>query len=223
MNNTRLCVLLFAAALACAGPLRADCDFDEFPLLEGMQVASIAENMQWNNVPMSVKGFQVEAPLEAVKGFYGERWEGEVDFSEFGPWQQIMHLTEDCMMMVQLQGQGTQSMGRLMLVNPPDEEMVSRPLGSGVPIPPDAAVVSDMQNQDRFRDGQMVMLASSSTLEDSVGWYESEMARNGWQLNRRLVRQNDATLIYSEGREQLSIVFLRHQEFTQILLNRMDR
>ncbi len=216
------CLLFTGLALAERSAL-ADCDYDDFPLMGDMQVVSVAENMQWNNQPMSVKAFRADASVEALKAYYEERWKDEVDFSEFGPWQQILHINDECLMMIQVQAQGGQSTGRLMLVNPPDEDALQRPLGSGVPIPPEAAVVSDMQNQDRFRDGQMVMLASSDTLEGSVDWYEGELPRNGWQLTRRVMQQNDATLIYSKGREQLSVVFLRHGEFTQILLNRMDR
>jgi hypothetical protein len=211
--------------LALLSPVtRADCDFDDFPTLESMQLASVAEAMQWNNLPMSVKGFRTEAPLEAVRGFYGKQWEGEVDFTEFGAWQQILHINEDCMMMVQLRTAQGQTQGRLMLVNPPDEELTQRPLGGGVPVPPDAVVVTDMQNQDSHREGQLVMLLYPDAMDAATRWYEAEMVRSGWQLNRRQASQNNATLIYSKGREQLSVVFLRTAgDQTQILLNRMDR
>jgi hypothetical protein len=81
-----------------------------------------------------------------------------------------------------------------------------------------------MQSQDRFRDGQLVMLLYPDELTSASRWYEAEMVRSGWQLNRRHSSQNNATLIYSKGREQLSVVFLRTSDNqTQILLNRMDR
>jgi len=211
--------------LVALSPLvHADCDFDDFPTLDSMQLATVAEAMQWNNLPMSVKGFRTEAPLETVRDFYGKQWEGEVDFTEFGAWQQILHINEDCMMMVQLRTAEGQTQGRLMLVNPPDEELAQRPLGGGVPMPPDAVVVTDMQSQDSHRDGELVMLLYPETLDVATRWYEAEMVRFGWQLNRRQVSQNNATLIYSKGREQLSVVFLRTaNEQTQILVNRVDR
>ncbi len=214
---------LLGCALLVSTLVRADCDFDEFPQVPGMQVNSIAENLQWNNLPMLVKGFRVEASQERVQAFYSGMWEDTVDFSEWGPWLQITHIDEDCMMMVQVQTRDGNSFGRLMLVNPPDADRVAQPLGAGVPIPPDAAVVSDMKNEDDFRDGRMVMLASSDNLEASVAWYETELTRSGWRQEQRLLRENDATLGYSKGGVQLSVVFLRHGEYTQILLNRMDR
>ncbi|WP_153020678.1 hypothetical protein [Pseudomonas sp. BMS12] len=189
-----------------------------------MQLATVAEAMQWNNTPMSVKGFRVDASLQAVLDFYADRWAGVVDFTEFGAWQQVMHINDDCMMMVQARIQQAQTTGRLMLVNPPDKELVARPLGAGVPMPPDAVVVTDMQSQDEHRDGQLVMLLYPQEMSGAVSWYQTEMVRAGWQLSRRAFAQNNATLIYSKGLEQLSVVFMRTEgEQTQILLNRMDR
>ena len=202
---------------------QADCDFDDFPLGPGMATSRVSDNMQWNNLPMNVHLFRSDASLEQVQLFYQNRWEGAVDASTFGPWQQITHINEDCMMMVQMQGDERHSFGRLLLVNPPEAEASQRPLGEGVPIPPEAVVVSDLQSQDRFRDGQLVMLASSENLETSRDWYLNELPRHGWQLNQNTQQANDATLLYSKGHEQLSVVFLRHAEYTQILLNRMDR
>lgn len=220
--NRPLASLVFALATL---PLVAqgDCDFDDFPQMDGMQIATVAEAMQWNNMPMSVKGFRTDASLQAVLDFYGDRWAGAVDFTEFGAWQQIMYLDDDCMMMVQARTQQAQTTGRMMLVNPPDEELVARPLGAGVPVPPDAVVVTDMQNQDAHRDGQLVMLLYTGEMSGAVSWYQAEMVRSGWQLNRRQFSQNSSTLLYSKGLEQLSVVFLRTAgEQTQILLNKVD-
>lgn len=222
MNKTFLNLLLSLSVLPLIA--RGDCDFDDFPQMDGMQLATVAEAMQWNNTPMSVKGFRVEAGLQAVLDFYADRWAGAVDFTEFGAWQQVMHINDDCMMMVQARTQQAQTTGRLMLVNPPDEELVARPLGAGVPMPPDAVVVTDMQSQDEHRDGQLVMLLYPQEMSGAVSWYQAEMVRAGWQLSRRAFAQNNATLIYSKGLEQLSVVFMRTEgEQTQILLNRVDR
>lgn len=204
---------------------RAECDFDDFPQMDGMRLATVAEAMQWNNMPMSVKGFSTDAGLQAVLAFYQERWAGAEDLTTFGAWQQVLHLNDDCMMMVQARTVGSQTSGRLMLVNPPEDEQVQRVLGSGVPVPPDAVVVTDMQSQDAQRDGQLVMLLHPDSMASAVSWYQAEMVRSGWQLSRRAFSQNNATLIYSKGLKQLSVVFLRTttENQTQILLNQVDR
>lgn len=204
---------------------RAECDFDDFPQMDGMQVATVAEAMQWNNMPMSVKGFRVDAGLQTVLAFYNERWAGAADITEFGAWQQVLHLNDECMMMIQARTVGAETTGRMMLVNPPAEELVQRKLGSGVPVPPDAVVVTDMQSQDAHRDGQLVMLLYPDNMASAVSWYQAEMVRSGWQLSRRAFGQNNASLIYSKGLEQLSVVFLRttDDQQTQILLNQVDR
>ncbi|OEC35699.1 hypothetical protein SAMN05216600_104207 [Pseudomonas cuatrocienegasensis] len=201
----------------------AACDFDDFPVLDEMVVASIAEQLQWNNQPMNVKAFSLDGPLSTVLAFYSEQWQGAVDVTRFGEWQQVLHISEACLMLVQVQAHQGKSTGRLMLVNPPAEALATRALGSGVPMPPDAVVVSDMQTDDAGREGQLVMLASTESLEDNLRWYQSEMLRGGWQANHVAQQQNDATLIYSKGRKQFAVVLLRHEGFTQILLNRMEQ
>lgn len=204
--------------------VRGECDFDDFPQMDSMQVATVAEAMQWNNMPMSVKGFRVDASLQAVLAFYSDRWAGAADITTFGAWQQVLHLNDDCMMMVQARTVGSETTGRMMLVNPPADEQVQRKLGSGVPVPPDAVVVTDMQSQDAQRDGQLVMLLYPDNMASAVSWYQAEMVRSGWQLSRRAFGQNNATLLYSKGLEQLSVVFLRttDDQQTQILLNQVD-
>lgn len=223
MNRPWLCALALCAGWLPCALAQADCDFDDFPVLDEMVVASIAEQLQWNNQPMNVKAFSFDGPESSITAFYAGKWQDAVDFSKFGDWQQILHISEECLMMVQVQAHNGQSSGRLMLVNPPAAELASRVLGSGVPMPPDAVVVSDMQTQDGASQGQLVMLASSESLEDNLRWYQSEMLRAGWQTNHLAQQQNDATLICSKGREQLSVVFLRHEGFTQMLLNRVER
>ncbi|WJN61009.1 hypothetical protein [Pseudomonas sp. SO81] len=222
MNKRDLLLLLTVFAMPLVA--RGECDFDDFPTMDDMQLTTVAEAMQWNNMPMSVKGFRTDAALQTVLAFYQERWAGAEDITTFGAWQQVLHLNEDCMMMVQARTVGSQTTGRLMLVNPPADEQVRRVLGAGVPVPPDAVVVTDMQSQDAHRDGQLVMLLHPDSIAGAVSWYQTEMVRSGWQLSRRAFSQNNATLIYSKGLEQLSVVFLRTaaDDQTQILLNRVD-
>ncbi|MFI8740951.1 hypothetical protein [Stutzerimonas zhaodongensis] len=222
MNSPWRCVLIFCLGLLPGKAVHAACDFDDFPVLDEMVVASIADQLQWNNQPMNVKAFSLDGPLSAVTSFYTNKWQGAVDVTRFGEWQQVLHISEACLMLVQVQAHQDKSIGRLMLVNPPVEALAGRVLGSGVPMPPDAVVVSDMQSDDGGREGQQVMLASTESLEDNLRWYQSEMLRGGWHANHQTQQQNDATLIYSKGRKQFSVVLLRHQGFTQILLNRME-
>lgn len=215
--------LPLALALSSVGA-RADCDYDDFPRMDRMLVSSLGSGVQWNHLPMNGQTFRVPASVDEVKGFYGRQWEEAVDYSEFNGWEQIFHLNEDCMMLVQVKRQNDRfSYGRFLLTNPPARNAGEIQLGSGMPVPPGAQVISDMKSDDKIREGRLVLLRVEDNLHATNAWYETELARQGWSLEQRSRQANGVVLNYSKGRELMSVGLLRHQDQTQVLVNRMGR
>lgn len=209
--------------LACLGA-QADCDYDDFPRMDGMLVSSIGGNVQWNHNPLAGRSFRVAATLEQVKSFYAGKWEEAVDFTEFNGWDQILHINKHCMMMVQVKAQNDRySFGRMLLTNPPASDAGKQALGAGMPVPPGAQVISDMRSDDEIREGRMVLLLGDDDMNATRAWYESELQNQGWTLETRSNQANAIVLGYAKGREIMTIGLLRAQDKTQILVNRMDR
>lgn len=207
----------------CAGAY-ADCDYDDFPRMDGMLISSLGSTVQWNHIPLNARTFRVPASVQAVKDFYNQAWADAVDFSEFDQWQQVLHINDDCIMLLQVQAQNERfSFGRLSITNPPVAGADSMPLGSGMPIPPEAQVVSDMRSDDQIRQGRLLVLLSDDSMAATRAWYEAELLNQGWALEQRSLQANASVLNFSKGRELLSVGLLRHAEKTQVLLNRMDR
>lgn len=199
------------------------CDYDDFPRMDSMLLGMVADGMQWNNNAMNVRSFRVPATPEQVKSFYGKQWKDAVDYTTFGPWEQILHLNERCMMMVQVQAQNERySYGKLLLTNPPAPNASDRALGEGVPMPADAQVVSDMRSDDPLRKGRLTLLLIADDIHRTRAWYESEMLHQGWQLEHRSTLAGSVVLNYAKGRELMTIGLLRHETNTQVLLTRMD-
>lgn len=204
--------------------VQASCDYDDFPKMDGMLLSSIGSNVQWNNMPLAGRSFRVSASVHQVKEFYARAWEKEVDYTEFDGWEQILHINKRCMMLVQVRRQNERfSYGRMLLTNPPAESVAQRPLASGMPVPPGAEVVSDMRSDDDIRKGHLVVLLNRDNLHATQAWYEAEMQRQGWALEGRSVQPHAVVLDYAKGRELMSVGLLRHQDATQVLLNRMGR
>lgn len=213
-----------AIALLYCLTVQADCDYDDFPRMEGMLVSSLGNNVQWNHMVLNGRSFRVPADINAVKGFYGKRWDGAVDYTEFNGWEQILHINEHCMMMVQVKAQNDRySYGHMLLTNPPARDAGSVPLGSGMPVPRDAQVISDMRSDDDIRKGRMVLLLSEDELNTTRAWYEAELQTQGWALESRSTQPNAIVLSYLKGRELMTVGLIRAQGRTQVLLNRMDR
>lgn len=208
--------------LTCLGA-QADCDYDDFPRMDGMLVSSIGGNVQWNHMPLAGRSFRVPASVEQVQAFYGREWAQAVDFTEFDGWQQILHINERCMMMVQVRRQNERfSYGRMLLTNPPEGGAGEQELGAGMPVPLGAQVISDMRSDDDIREGRMVLLLGEDDMDTTRAWYEAELLSQGWQLEARSNQANSIVLDFAKGREIMTVGLLRAQGRTQILVNRMD-
>ncbi|MGE6792263.1 hypothetical protein SAMN05216206_1263 [Pseudomonas guineae] len=213
-----------ALALLCCLSVQADCDYDDFPRMDGMLVSSLGNNVQWNHMALNGRSFRVQASVEAVKSYYGKQWKDAVDYTEFNGWEQILHINKDCMMMLQVKAQNDRySYGNLMLTNPPARNAGSTALGSGMPVPHDAQVISDMRSDDDIRKGRLVLLLSENDLHSTQAWYEAELQTQGWTLESRSTQNHAVVLSYLKGRELMTVGLLRAQGRTQVLLNRMDR
>ena len=209
---------------ACASLAYADCDYDDFPRMDGMLVSSLGSNVQWNHTALQGRAFRVPASVAAVKNFYAEHWADAVDFTEFNDWQQVLHLNEDCIMMLQVRAQNERySYGRMTITNPPQAGAGSEPLGTGMPVPPEAQVVSDMRSDDKIREGRLVLILNDDNIHATRAWYEAELLNQGWNLDHRSLQDNASVLTYSKGRELMTVGLLRHASKTQVLLTRMDR
>ncbi|HBB77311.1 hypothetical protein BBI09_18730 [Stutzerimonas xanthomarina] len=216
--------LALLALLSSSLAAQAACDYDDFPKMDDMLVASLGGDVQWNNMPLAGRSFRVPASVEQVKAFYSRQWRDEVDFTRFNDWEQILHVDKRCLMMVQVKPQNQRfSYGRMLLTNPPTADAASRPLGSGMPVPHGAQVISDMRSDDAIRKGRMVLLLNEEDLHVTRAWYEAELRNQGWTLEERSNQPNAVVLSYAKGRELMSVGLLRHQDVTQVLLNRMDR
>lgn len=219
-----LLLLLPASLLLACFNAQADCDYDDFPRMDDMLVSSLGGNVQWNHSPMAGRSFRVPATLEQVKSFYEGKWQGAVDFTEFNGWEQILHINKHCMMMVQVRAQNERfSYGRMLLTNPPAKNVGKQALGTGMPVPLGAQVISDMRSDDDIRKGRMVMLLGEDDLDNTRAWYETELISQGWTLEGRSNQGNAIVLSYAKGRELMTVGLIRAEGRTQILLNRMDR
>lgn len=208
--------------LLCAQAAQASCDYEDFPKMEGMTLASIGNHVEWNNMPIAGRSFRVSASVDQVKRFYERAWDQEVDYTEFDGWEQIFHVSKRCMMLVQVKAQNERfSYGRMLLTNPPARGAATRALAGGMPVPSGAEVISDMRSDDDIRQGHLVVLRNPDDLHATRVWYETEMLSQGWTLEDRSIQPHAVVLSYAKGRELMSIGLLRHQEITQVLLNRM--
>lgn len=197
----------------------AECDFDDFPIMDGMKVQLLMADTVYNNRPMTVRSFTTDSNLAVLVGFYHRRWRGEFSDSSFAGWTQVSSLQNDCLMTMQageIEGVGTA--GRLVMSAVP-EVSADAPIGEGVLAPGDAVVVSDMTSDDGPKVGRVTILTSAQSVSSAAQFYTSQMSSNGWWLERRFAQQGGAVLVFREGANESNIAIIPAGEYTQIIVN----
>lgn len=213
-----VCVVLL---FACAAATNADCDFSDFPTMSEMKVSSLMDNAQYNNRPMGVRSFTVNASADAVAGFYRRSWSDRYSESEFGPWQQIGTLEDECFFTVQYGGAGDNAFGRLLISKVPEGDSGGS-LGVGVVTPGDGVVVSDLLTDDGPKAGRVTIISSEQSVSELVSFYLSEMAGDNWSLEQNFNQAAGAVLVFRKGINENNIVIMPAGNATQILINEVE-
>lgn len=213
-NTAALLILLTALSM----PLLADCDFDDFPIMEEMKLYPLLADSTFNNRPMMVKGYTVDQGLDDIVDFYHSRWK-QANNSSYGSWYQVSTLTHECLMTVQIARNGKQSsQGRLVISNVPTIDPEAA-LGEGVMAPSDAVVVSDLSTRDGPKKGRVTVLASASSPSELMQFYRGNMTMAGWVLEHSFSQDKARVLVFKDGLKTSNILLVPAGDMTQVLIN----
>ncbi len=199
----------------------ANCDFDDFPVMDEMTLQSVMDDGNYNNRPMMVQNFIADqASYHDVVDYYHKIWDARYDDTAFGMWHQISTMTDECMMTVQVaaQNNSTPSVGRLVISNPPTSNEGDS-IGADVLTPPDSVIVSDLVTDDGPKKGRITMLSTAGSTSDVAGFYRSEMQHKGWALDREFNEAESRVLVFRKGLNVSNILIIPAGDLTQVLIN----
>lgn len=214
-------ISMMALLLFNMGNAIADCDFDDFPVMDEMTLQSVMGDGNYNNRPMMVQNFIADqASYHNVVDYYHRIWDKEYDDTAFGMWHQISTMTDECMMTVQVaaQNNSTPSVGRLVISNPPTARE-NDSVGADVLTPPDSVVVSDLVTNDGPKKGRVTMLSTAGSSSDVASFYQDEMQHKGWALDRQFNEAESRVLVFRKGLDVSNILIIPAGEMTQVLIN----
>ena len=212
---------LFYLLFSYSSHAMANCDFDDFPVMDEMLLTSVMGDANYNNRPMMVQSFIADdASYHDVVDYYHKVWDKRYDDTAFGMWHQITTITDDCMMTVQVaaQNNSTSSNGRLIISNPTASD-VSDNLGEDVLAPPDSVVVSDLVTDDGPKQGRITMLAAGGSTSDVASFYLNEMQRKGWTVDRQFNEGEAQVLVFRKGLDISNILVIKAGDMSQVLIN----
>lgn len=195
------------------------CDYDDFPVMDEMSVFSLIENSVQNNRPLRVRGFTADVNREQVINYYHREWDGEVDDSTYGQWDQISTLNDDCMMTVQVaRVAGGTTEGRLVISNVPTAA-ANEAVGADLVKPVGATVVSDLRTEDAHKNGRVAVITAEGSPVEVARFYLSQMINKGWGLERRFEEGGGMVLVFRRGLDSTNILLLKSLSGTQVLIN----
>lgn len=216
--------LLSLLLLSVSIHIQAGCDFDDFPVHDSMDVFEIAGNTVFNGRVMGINGFHADVGPGDIIEFYHERWRDEFADSEWGPWYQVAHINDECMMMVQVAAsEDGRSVGRLSILNPPRGNVGGKPqLPADIPALPGTVTVMDMANQDDFKLGRSWLITNSGTVADNYQFYLAEYRRKGWAEQMSQTRSDAAVLVFRRDLDEVNIIIQQGQSQTKVWITRVE-
>jgi hypothetical protein len=221
-----LCLLAAGAAMAAKDPLRACPDF---PAPKKAKLQVVADQMDFNGIPMSVRRIESEAPPEDILAFYRKLWaatekiRGPEEYP-LGPWQVIASLRDNCFYTVQVKPFGKNGTeGFLGLTAPPSGKTVKEEL----PKLPGSTVLNDISHNDAGKTARTVVLTNGFSPAANADFYRRNLGDQGWRVTNhyRLEQpnQNGDVMVLKNGLRELSITMTRQGRESNVLLNYVDQ
>lgn len=214
-SPVRWCAVVLLTA---SQTLWADCDFTDFPTMDGMRISVLMDNANYNNRPIKARSFSADASASRLLAFYQRAWRDRSAESAFGPWQQISTVEDDCLFTVQYGEAGEGVFGRLLISIAP-KIAADTPMGEGVVKPADGQVVSDLQTRDGFKKGRVTVISSQRSVSELQSFYRTEMLRKGWVLQNNFAESGGSVMTFRRRTDETHIVIGPGSESSQILIN----
>ncbi len=199
-------------------PSWADCDFTDFPTMDGMKISALMDNANYNNRPIMVRSFSASTTAGSLLSFYQRAWKDRSAESVFGPWQQISTVEENCLFTVQYGEAGEGVFGRLLISIAPQID-ADAPMGEGVLKPADGQVVSDLKTQDGPKDGRVTVITSERSVSELMTFYHTEMTMDGWVLQNNFAEGGRSVMTFKRRADESNILITPAGDASQILIN----
>jgi hypothetical protein len=202
----------------------------EFPTTKKMKLQSVASEMGFNDIPMTIRRFESsEETPEAILNFYRAKWaataqvRGPAEYP-LGPWQVIATLREPCFYTVQVKALGKGSEGLLGVSAPPSEKPIVK---EAVPMLPGTRVVNDLAHNDAGKTARTLLLKNGFSSETNADFYRKNFGEQGWQvLSQQRGSDKDMrgdVLIMKKGVREVSVTATQSGKESTVVVNYVDQ
>lgn len=228
---------LMAAVLALAGfaAVAADqpqLDCPAFPLPDA-KLTWVAPNIAFNGLPMQIRQFDSKESPKAILDYYRREWRGtrerpgNIEYP-LDDWQVIAALRGRCFYTVQVKAVDRDgSTGLLGMSRLTDPSQV-REAGKNFPMMTGSNVINDIDHFDPGKRGRTLFFTNDFSPDANAGFYRRVMPGEGWRIvvDHELPVGGNRTayvMTLKRGTAETSMSITRNGEFTNVLVNLMDR
>lgn len=203
--------------------------FPDFPAADFMQLTLVAEDMQFNGVPMRLIEFKTGANRERVIGFYRTKWGEDLAETKLGEADILSHRDGDYLLTVQINpGHGLETSGTLSTAPLFDNKARSRSaLGKGFPMPSGTTVVNDIVATDGPKKSRTLLLKTTKSLRQTYDFYSRRFEQEGWKplapdANKQPEPHENMGLILGRKGDELNLAFVSGADGTVIVAVLVD-
>jgi hypothetical protein len=198
----------------------------DFPAPKTARVQSVAQQMDFNDVPMSIRRFDSADAPETILVFYRDKWASKekarapIEYP-LGDWKVIASYRDSCFFTVQVMGDGRGGSTGFLGVSAPPSDNPS--VKEDVPMMTGSNVINDIAHKDGGKVGRTLLITNGFSAETNATFYRNAYTGNGWKVitdyNMEKTASRGNVLVMKSGLREVSITATRTGEGAQVLLN----
>lgn len=204
--------------------------FPDFPAADFMQLTLVAEDMQFNGMPMRLIEFRTGMSRDRVIQFYRSEWRGELAEARMGESAILSHRDGNYLLTVQINPERDLETVGTLSVAPLFDSKKNTPsaLGKGFPMPPGTVVVNDIVATDGPKKSRTLLLTTTKNLRQTYDFYNRRLQQEGWKRlspagsSRQPELHSDNGLILTRKGDELNIAFVPGDTGTVIVAVLVD-
>lgn len=165
-------------AAASAGAI----DWPDVPVPAGARGETVSSHMVYNGMSMRASRFSVGQPVEDVKAFYRQSWNGKIVDSPLGAQKSVLgHLHENrYYITVELTATGKSTQGQIGVMLLPDKDLPADAVGKGFERMPRTDVAEDIVHMDTERKVRTLSMVNDYSPFQNEQFYTRRLTSQGY-------------------------------------------
>ena len=198
----------------------------EFP--DTSEVEIVADEMQYNGYPMKTWVVKDKRSLMVMADFFKKQWQADserFDARMFNGDYVINSLQPPYLLTARVSQQYQGVVAYVGITKNMDDTQLAKVNRDKFPKPSGAAVLSDIQSQDLYKQGRTVILSSTQSLSSNYHYYRRHFQQRGWVENSAILdtKAGKAALQMNLGTDSVDISFDTKNSQVYIVANQVTQ